>query len=474
MEIVTEGERILGSNIIGFQVGNEPDLYARHGHRPSTYGPQDYFNEFQTVVNALIATDGLSDRDNLIGPSIASADWQPSDVWNTGFQTAFGQHLKVLTVERYVEHRETSRPSADSASRYPNDNCAAIYPALGTPKDPQTEFPAYLNHGNIQSLTTQYISSTQLAQSVGKPLHMFETNTASCGGFKGISNSFGAALWATDYGFQMAHTNFSEALLHVGGQNDYYNPFISPPTNQSGYHQWTVGPVFYASLILAEAFGKSGTSRIIDLAANDGNAFTPAYAIWQNGVLSKLALFNYVSDSSGASASTVTFSIGGGQTGQPAGNPATVKVKYLLSDSTASRNITWAGQTFGLYFESDGRLKNDLHIDTVTCNNDNTCTVSVPAPGFALVFITDDPANLGSGDPVETFTTTAVTKTFNTATVDPSVLANSNGHSGKDRVNLGSTSYGSRSGAMGLRDGMLGVFYAVVGCAAGLFALRGV
>ena len=103
MDIVTEGERILGSNIIGFQVGNEPDLYARHGHRPSTYGPQDYFNEFQTVVNALVAINGLTDTNNLIGPSIASADWQPTDVWNTGFQTAFGQHLKILTVERSVE-----------------------------------------------------------------------------------------------------------------------------------------------------------------------------------------------------------------------------------------------------------------------------------------------------------------------------------------------------------------------------------
>lgn len=300
---------------------------------------------------------------------------------------------------------------------------------------------------------------------------MFETNTASCGGFKGISNAFGAALWAADYGFQMAYTNFSEALLHVGGQNVYYNPFISPPTNESAYHQWTVGPVFYASLVLAEAFGTSGTARIIDLAANNGDVHTPAYAIWQNGVLSKLALFNYVTDSSAAAVSTVTFSIGGGQTGQAAGTPSTVRVKYLLSDSTTSRNITWANQTFGLYFESDGRLKNNLYIDTVTCNNDNTCTVTVPAPGLALVFITDDPANLGSGSPVETFTTTANTKTFNTAIVDPSVLASSNGHSGKDRANLGSTSYGSRSGAMGLRDGMLGVFYVVVSCAAGWFAL---
>ena len=356
-------------------------------------------------------------------------------------------------------------------SRYPDDNCAAIYPGFGPPKDPQTELPNYLNHSSIQSLTSPFIPSTQMAQSIGKPFHMFETNTASCGGFKGISNAFAAALWSTDLGFQLAHSNFSEALLHVGGQSVYYNPFTAPPTGQSQYHQWTVGPAYYASLVLAEAFGTSGTARIIDLAANNASIYTPAYAIWQNGVISKLALFNYVTDSSDAAVSNVTFAIGGGQTGQPAGTPATVKVKYLLSESTTSRNITWANQTFGLYFQSDGRLKNNLHIETVTCNNDNTCTVRVPAPGFALVFITDDPANLGSANAAKTYSTTAYTKTFNTATVDPSVLATSNGHSGKDRTNIGSTSFGSKGGAVGLKDGMLGMFSVMVGCVVGWFAL---
>jgi hypothetical protein len=69
---------------------------------------------------------------------------------------------------------------------------------------------------------------------------MFETNSASCGGFPGISDSFGGALWALDYGLQvyyfhlkcsyynlirlqMAYSNFSGALLHVGGQNVFYN-----------------------------------------------------------------------------------------------------------------------------------------------------------------------------------------------------------------------------------------------------------
>jgi hypothetical protein len=74
---------------------------------------------------------------------------------------------------------------------------------------------------------------------------MFETNSASCGGFPGISDSFGGALWALDYGLQvrllallfqdvpelnvsqMAYSNFSGAMLHVGGQNVFYNVGLS-------------------------------------------------------------------------------------------------------------------------------------------------------------------------------------------------------------------------------------------------------
>lgn len=34
LQIAEVGQAILGDNLIGLQVGNEPDLYSRHGHRP--------------------------------------------------------------------------------------------------------------------------------------------------------------------------------------------------------------------------------------------------------------------------------------------------------------------------------------------------------------------------------------------------------------------------------------------------------
>lgn len=89
--------------------------------------------------------------------------------------------------------------------------------------NPQDVFANYLNHGSGQGLVSPYLSAIPAAQAAGKQFMMFETNTASCGGFPGVSDSFGSALWGVDYGLQMAYGNFTGALLHVGGQDVSYN-----------------------------------------------------------------------------------------------------------------------------------------------------------------------------------------------------------------------------------------------------------
>jgi hypothetical protein len=345
----------------------------------------------------------------------------------------------------------------------------------------------YLTHDTGVNLAQEYLNTAMIAQQLGKPFMMFETNTASCGGFPGVSDAFAAALWGLDYGMTLAYSNFTGALFHFGGQSVYYNPFTPPPTNQSAFHQWTVGvygcfislqcllnpctgPMYYANLAMAEVLGKSNQSQVIDLNANGGNPSTPGYAIYENGNPMKVALFNYLDDNSGAHDLSVAISPGGN-------TPASVRVKYLLADHVTARgNFTWAGQTFGAEFQSDGRLQGELNVVTVPCDaTTNTCTVTVPAPGFALVFLNDQAyTDSTPSGPTTTFATTAFTKGINTATIDPQVLETSNGHSGKDRTGFSSTSKGSSpNGATTLMDGLGGVLLGCLGAGLGavLFAL---
>ena len=65
------------------------------------------------------------------------------------------------------------------------------------------------------------------------------------------------------------------------------------------------------------------------------NIFTPAYAIYENGNLARMALFNYVTDPTGASTYTVSVAVTGTNV------PSQVSVKCVYARVTRySRLIT--------------------------------------------------------------------------------------------------------------------------------------
>lgn len=199
---------------------------------------------------------------------------------------------------------------------------------------------------------------------------------------------------------------------------------------------------------MAETLGPTNTAQVVDLQANAENIFTPAFAIYENGVPARVALFNFMTDPSGANTYTATIQITGGTL-------ASVQVKYLSAPSVAEKtNVSWAGQGFGGPFESDGRLQGTEDVQTIQCTN-NVCSIPVPAPAYALVFLSDTAFNEVNPAPsaVPTFSTTTGKPGAAAATVNPTVLATSNGQGGANgQIMLGSTSQSSTSGA-----GMLAV-----------------
>ncbi|CAK5270156.1 unnamed protein product [Mycena citricolor] len=433
LQIITRGTEILGDYLLGFQAANEPDLYFAHGHRAQSYGPFDYMGEFSDYINQASAS-GIDPsgkgRQLLVVGNVAdgSGGWTPEMVWNTGMIDQYTNNIAYMAVEKY-----------------PRDNCAAMFggPNATGIVDPQTVLPLYLTHTAHTDLLAPYLNSTAFAQTKGKPMLMFETNTASCGGFMGVSDSFTAALWGIDYALQMAHSNFSGAMFHLGGRDVFYNPFTTPPTNESLFHQWTIGPLYYSSLAMAEALGPSNNSQVLNLPIANISEFTPVYGIYENGTPVRVAIVNYINDPSGANDVTAVISIAGGTL------PSSVKVKYMAAASVVTKgNITWAGQTFGGIFASDGRPVGTEDIQTVNCDtNAQTCSVKVPAPGFALVFLSDSAQTQDAGLPSTTFATTLVTKTHNTATINPTLMATSNGERMADHALAGTSkppSAGSR------------------------------
>ena len=149
--------------------------------------------------------------------------------------------------------------------------------------------------------------------------------------------------------------------------------------------------------------------------------------------------------------------------GWPSNSPSFIDMKS---------NNTTLSQTLGNQLTVDGRFRGTLNITTIDCDTTaNQCIIPVPSPGFALVFLSTSSPALSIGQATQTFSTTAYTKTHNTATVDPDVLATSNGHSGATRQ-LGNTSSKLRN--QSLLGGSLGMTTLVPGLSVLLAAVGGV
>ncbi|KAF8332661.1 uncharacterized protein EI90DRAFT_2917640 [Cantharellus anzutake] len=423
-------EEIMGDRIIGLQMGNEPDLYGIGARsRPQGYSIGNFMDEWGAAIAAMQQNPGITNPQILLGPTVCcniDGLWSIDQVIQAGYVTGFNNQLRVLAVQRY-----------------PHDNCA-----VDNPLPPEVLFPQYMRHDMLTGMSSSYTHASAYAMAQNKPFVMFETNTGSCGGFGGLSDSFGAAMWVPagiDWALQLAFTNFTNALYHFGGQNVAYNPF-TPAPGSVDTELWTTNALYYSYLMVAEALGPSNQSQVIDLTLNSNNVFTPGYAIYENGNPTKVVLINYLADPSGASDLTVTVAIGGGTSGQPAANPSTVSVRRLSAATISQKfNITWAGQNMGYYLESDGRLRGTQVTETVNCDPNNGCQIKVPAPGAALVFLTQDGLNAVTppNEDTMTFPTTTQTGRFaGGATIDNQVLLTMNGRGGKAGPTGKSTSQG--------------------------------
>lgn len=104
LEIAEYGQRILGSNLLGLQIGNEPDLYGAHriGGRSTNYTVQDYFTEFGQMMAAINSDAKIPVKNQIVGPSVTGGAkaWSTEEVFSTGYLQAYASNLGYIAVER--------------------------------------------------------------------------------------------------------------------------------------------------------------------------------------------------------------------------------------------------------------------------------------------------------------------------------------------------------------------------------------
>ena len=221
--------------LLCFQVGNEPDLFARSGHRSDSYSYSDYHQEFLRFASVL--------GKRLPGAPLAGPDVASATQWVRSFADDEGKQIKLLTHHYY---RAGQRQPA-----------ATFENLLHT--DPR-----------LIDILKQLRADSQAC---GVPYRIVEINSFSGGGKPGVSDTFTSALWALDLLFtlstyQAAGLNLETGLNQLGFVSSY-SPIFD---DQQGH--FSARPSYYAML----AFAIGGRGKRIQTDANVSSTNVTAYA----------------------------------------------------------------------------------------------------------------------------------------------------------------------------------------------------
>ncbi len=332
--------RIGRKSIEALEIGNEPELYASFGWYKSTAGLQvpgrargydetDFIHDYSSFSSAMPAQVALA------GPSSGAPTW-------------LAELGPFLSDERRV-HLAT-------VHSYPLKHCAA---------SADVTIGQLLSEQASHGLAEQIAPYVAAAHRHGVPLRVDEINAVTCGGERGVSNSFGSALWALDTMFELARTGV--AGVNIQTVPNTINEVLGATPTKTGW-QVRVHPEYYGLIMFAQA-APTGSSLL-----RLGGSPPPGVKVWATrspgGHVHVVVINKHLSVGE-----TVRLRIA------PASGPASVET--LRAHSVAAEGgVTLGGQTFGPE-TSTGVLAGDQQVSTISPSS-GTYVVHVP-PATAML-----------------------------------------------------------------------------------------
>jgi hypothetical protein len=213
----------LGPWLQAFELGNEPNSYALHDMREEPWGFAQYnvqASEYRAAVEA--AAPGIP----LWGPDVSGSS--AFETWGPG--EAVAQRPALLTGHHYP---------LGCAQRKPVPSVTSL---LSNP----------IWRREIGSLR-RYV---KLSQGGGIPFRLDETNSVSCGGVAGVSNTFASALWAAGFLPKVMSSGAVGVNMHGHVANcKGYSPVCALGPLELSTGELRAQPEWYALLMVRELVG---------------------------------------------------------------------------------------------------------------------------------------------------------------------------------------------------------------------------
>jgi hypothetical protein len=209
MKDFTTSKHLETGTVAAFELGNEPDIYdqkaweggigiravdhstvKQRGKRPKLpkrITATSFAKKFQAYARALYS---VAPKVPLIAPALSKA------TENLGW---------IRTLLRY----RTKMLKVISAHVYPYSACA---------KPGQAHYPTIqnvLSENATAGMVRTIRPALKLAHKAGLSFRLTEVNSVTCGGTKGVSNTFATALWAPDALFELMRAGVEGVHLHA-------------------------------------------------------------------------------------------------------------------------------------------------------------------------------------------------------------------------------------------------------------------
>jgi len=334
------------SNIEGFELGDEPEIYSvfpwyrRNGvkvlGRPRTYNFNSYLANYATIASVLPGSVPQ------LGPHFEGA-WFP----NLGRYLSAFPRVRIATVHRYPLLRCGTHPDSP------------IYPTISN----------LLAARSTAGLAAGVARLVAVAHAHGVPLRIDEFNSVACRGKSGVSDTFASSLWVLDTLFALARAGVEGVNVHIS-DNSPYDPFVF--SRSAGHWFGQVRPMYYGLLMFARA-APPGSRLLATRQSPDASLRTWA-TLARDGTV-RVVLINDSPDHSATVAVRAPF-----------GTTATGWLTRLVAPGLdAKAGVTLAGQTFGTR-TTTGNLKGAPTVGAVAPIK-RRYAVALPAASAALLTI---------------------------------------------------------------------------------------
>jgi len=336
---------IPNDEILGFEIGNEPDVYPYNGARASSYTFAQYLAQFQQWQQEVGATAGSEFA--IMGTSMgAETNWVPS----ANKALASG----ALSPTIVSQHSYLGGTTQASGQPWPADYLLQPIAA--------NKYP------------TAYASFAAAAHKAGRKFRMNEINSFYGGGVAGLSNSFSSSLWSIDLMFNYLANGMDGVNWHSGQYTQYaLFEFHVKTANGTGggattFQLTQVEPLYYGLLVFSEMAGRNAKALP---AAVSTDANVAVHATLDDAGTAHVVVINKDEQATG----DVQITLPGYSTGT---------VRYLTAASySAATGVKWAGQTFD--GSVDGTIQGTFASTTITASNGVFTLHDMPATCAALI-----------------------------------------------------------------------------------------